>query len=100
MLGGGCGRVLAQLAQFDPRVVGAAMRLGRDLDLGLQKLAADMARARRNRRPGTARPAFPPEPRRFRASDKKIFFLDAELKIDRRAQKRALRSPGGTSVRM
>ena len=66
-----------------PRVVGATMRLGRDLDLRLQELPADM--------PGRAEiGGLEQRVRRLRRNlaglgiGQKIFLLDAELKIDRR----------------
>ena len=80
VLGSGCGRIEPQLAQFDPRVVGAAMGLGRYLDLGLQKLPADISRRAKGG-------GLEQRVRRFRGNftafrvGKKVFFLDAELKI-------------------
>ena len=71
MLGGGRGRIEPQLAQFDPRVVGAAMRLGRHLDLRLQELPADMSRRRRNRRLGTAQSGVSAGTSPVSASDRK-----------------------------
>jgi len=44
MLRGGGRRVLPQPQQFLLAVAGDAMRLGRDLDLGLKKFPSDMAR--------------------------------------------------------
>src|SRR5271154_592254 len=79
MFGGGGGRVQPQLAQFKPYVVDDAMRLGRNLDLGLQELPSDMAR------PAEIGGLEQRVPRLRRHLEclcvrKKIFLLDAVLK--------------------
>ena len=79
MRGGGRRHVLAQPLELGARVADLAMRLGRDLDLGLEKLAADPPRIA----------ALGELEQRFRrllghlerlCVGEKIFLLDAELK--------------------
>ena len=59
VLGGGGGHVLAEPLELGSRVADLAMRLRRNLDLGLEKLAADPPRSCRTRQAGTALPASP-----------------------------------------
>jgi hypothetical protein len=79
MLGGGGGRVLAQPQQLKAGFASLTMRLGRDLDLSLQKFPPDMA-------DGAEIGGLKQRIRRFRRRlesprvGKEIFLLDAELK--------------------
>ena len=77
VLGGGGGSILAQPQQLAPRRAGIVMRLGRDLDLGLQEFALDTARGAEIRRleQRVGRLGRCLEGPRI---GQKIFFLDAE----------------------
>ncbi len=80
VLGGGGGRVQAQLAQFDPRVGSDSMGFRRNLDLRLQELPLDTARGAYIRGLKQRVGSF----RRYlecRGVGQEIFFLDAELEL-------------------
>src|ERR1700691_4165921 len=79
MLGGGAARVLAEPQQLEAGFVGRAMRRGRDLDLGLEEFAPDMAGGAEI---GGLKQRIRRLCRRLECLrvGKKIFLLDAELK--------------------